>query len=109
MEPRLRGYAVGLLATVALSAVALAGCETTTAGTPYSTQYVDDTRIASDVRSRLTADSAANYSRVNVTSTNGVVYLTGTVDSADRLARAARLAGDVYGVQRVVNSLQVAS
>jgi hypothetical protein len=31
------------------------------------------------------------------------------VDSADRAARAARLAGEVAGVQRVVNNLQIAS
>jgi len=107
MIPQYRGYAAGVLVLLALAA---AGCETTTPGTTaYSTPYVDDSRIASDVRSRLVGDSATNYSRVGVTTTNGVVYLTGTVDSSDRAARAARLASEVYGVQRVVNSLQVAS
>jgi BON domain len=103
------GHLVVLLVTLALALFALVGCETTTAGTPYTTQYVDDSRIASDVRARLAADSASNFSRVTVTSSNGVVYLTGPVDSAERSARAARLAGDVSGVQRVVNNLQIAS
>jgi hypothetical protein len=103
------GHAVALLVTLALALFAVVGCETTTAGTPYTTQYVDDSRIASDVRARLAADSASNFSRVTVTSSNGVVYLTGPVDSAERSARAARLAGDVSGVQRVVNNLQIAS
>ena len=89
------GHVVALLVTLALALFAVVGCETTTAGTPYTTQYVDDSRIASDVRARLAADSASNFSGVTVTSSNGVVYLTGPVDSAERSARAARLAGDV--------------
>ena len=105
-----RKFASGVLLLLALSVVAIAGCETT-AGvtTPSSASIVDDARIASDVRSRLVTDSATSYSSVGVTSTNGVVALTGTVDSSARAARAARLASEVAGVRQVVNSLQVAS
>src|SRR5207237_9163912 len=44
-----------------------------------------------------------------VTSNNGIVYLTGTVPSADRLTRATQLARGVSGVRSVVNNMMVAS
>jgi hypothetical protein len=96
------------LAVATLVVFALAGCATT-ADTTTGTSYASDSRIASDVRARLTADSAADYTRVGVTSSGGTVYLTGTVDSFDRAGRAARLAGEVGGVRNVVNNLRVAT
>jgi hyperosmotically inducible protein len=66
-----------------------------------------DTRIEAEVKARLVAETSANLTRVGVLSTNGVVYLSGTVASEEERARAAALAGTVTGVRRVVNTLQV--
>jgi len=96
----------GVLALLAL-AVTVVGCETAT-GRPTS-QYADDQRITADVKSKLVADQASNLTRVGVTTTNGVVNLTGAVDSPDRAARAALLASQVPGVRSVVNNIQVAA
>jgi hypothetical protein len=96
----------GVLALLAL-AVVVVGCETAT-GRPTA-QYADDQKITADVKSRLVADQASNLTRVGVTTTNGVVNLTGAVDSPDRAARAALLASQVPGVRSVVNNIQVAA
>jgi DNA-binding response OmpR family regulator len=92
-------------AAVALLAVALSGCQAMTGRT--AGQNVDDARISSAVQATLTTDKASNFTRIDVDTTNGVVYLNGTVQSADQKARAEQLAGRVDGVKKVVNNLQV--
>jgi hypothetical protein len=84
------------------------GCASTmTART--SGEYIDDARIATDVSSKLATDPALNATRIGVTSTNGIVYLSGAVPSSDRLARATHLARQVPGVQSVVNNMVVSA
>ena len=92
-------------AAVALLAVALSGCQAMTGRT--AGQNVDDARISTAVQATLTSDKASNFARIDVDTTNGVVYLNGTVQSAEQKARAEQLAGRVDGVKKVVNNLQV--
>jgi hyperosmotically inducible periplasmic protein len=87
------------LAAVAVLTMALAGCATLD---PHQ-----DTRIEAEVKAMLVGDTSANLTRIGVLSAEGVVYLSGTVASAEERARAADLAGAVSGVRRVVNTLQV--
>ena len=87
------------LAAVAVLTMALAGCATLD---PHQ-----DTRIEAEVKAALVGDTSANLTRVGVLSAEGVVYLSGTVASAEERARAADLARAVSGVRRVVNTLQV--
>ena len=93
------------IAAVALLAVALSGCQALTGRT--AGQNVDDARISTAVQATLTSDKASNFTRIDVDTTNGVVYLNGTVQSAEQKARAEQLAGRVDGVKKVVNNLQV--
>jgi BON domain len=88
-------------------ALMLVGCQTMTGRT--AGRYIDDQTITAGVKSKLVADRLANLTRVNVTTQNGVVYLTGNVDSPDRAQRATELARNVKGVRDVVNEIQVAS
>ena len=87
-------------------ALALVGCHTMTGRT--AGRYIDDQTLTTEVKTKLVADRLANLTRVNVTTQNGVVYLTGTVDSPDRAQHAADLANSVSGVRQVVNQIQVA-
>ena len=68
---------------------------------------LDDTRIESEVKARLVGEKDANLTRVGVVSSKGTVYLSGTVGSSEQRARAAVLAREVTGVDRVVNALEV--
>jgi osmotically-inducible protein OsmY len=70
---------------------------------------IDDASITAAVKSTLVADKAANLTRVDVDTTNGVVALNGIVSSAEQKERAAQLARRVDGVRNVINNLQVQS
>jgi hyperosmotically inducible periplasmic protein len=70
-------------------------------------QYVDDTTITTSVKAKLTADKAANFTRIDVDTTNQVVTLNGIVESADQKAKAEQLARQVGGVKSVKNNLQI--
>jgi osmotically-inducible protein OsmY len=84
---------------VALFLAAAPGCATIDRWT--------DARIEAEVKARLVAEKEANLTRLGVLSSNGTVYLSGTVVSSDQRARAETLAHEVTGVRRVVNALRV--
>jgi hyperosmotically inducible protein len=93
-------------AAVAIVLFLLAGCQAMTGKT--AGRNVDDAAITASVKSTLVADKAANLTRVDVDTNNGVVSLNGVVDSPDQKSRAEQLARRVDGVKKVVNNLQVA-
>ena len=92
---------LAVLVVVALGA----GCRSTT-GTSFG-QNVDDTKITSEVKTKLAADKAASLTRVSVTTVNGNVSLTGVVPTAADRTHAEDLARRVAGVTQVTNNLQV--
>ena len=67
----------------------------------------EDARIESEIKARLVAEKTANLTRLGVLSSKGVVYLSGTVESAAAKERAEALSRGVRGVGRVVNALEV--
>jgi hypothetical protein len=103
MSLRVR-WSTGVVAGLAM--LAMAGCQTMTGRT--AGRYADDGKITTEVKAKLAADRLSNLTRVGVTTTNGVVYLTGVVDSPDRAARAVQIAQTVPGVRQVVDEMQVA-
>jgi hyperosmotically inducible periplasmic protein len=94
------------VSSIVLTAVlVVSGCSSMTGQT--AGQYVDDTTITTSVKAKLTAEKAANFTRIDVDTTNQVVTLNGIVESADQKARAEQLARQVGGVKSVKNNLQV--
>ncbi len=69
--------------------------------------YVDDRTITTSVKAKLTANKVANFTRVDVDTTNKGVALNGIVESSAQKARAEELAMQVSGVRKVDNNLQV--
>jgi osmotically-inducible protein OsmY len=98
LKPILLSAALALL----LSAT---GCTSMTGET--AGQYVDDSTITASVKAKLVGDKAANFTRIDVDTTNRVVSLNGIVASPDQKARAEQLAMQVGGVRRVDNNLQI--
>jgi osmotically-inducible protein OsmY len=91
------------LAVIAAGALALAGCATGgTAG-----EQIDDTWISSKVQSKITADPQLNPFRIDVDVNNGIVRLSGVVDSRAARSEAEKLARDTEGVRRVENDIQI--
>jgi hyperosmotically inducible periplasmic protein len=91
---------VVLLVVLALGA----GCRSTT-GESLGTN-LDDTKITSDVKTKLAADKMASLTRVSVTTVRGNVSLTGIVPTAEDRERAEDIARRVTGVTQVTNNLQ---
>ena len=72
-------------------------------GSPTAGNQLDDSVITVKVKSALMADDATRGSAINVSTSKGVVQLSGFVDNAAEQARAAELARKVDGVRSVVD------
>jgi hyperosmotically inducible protein len=96
------GRALALMMTLSLAATAPAAAAGRTIG-----QIIDDAAIVAEVKAKLAADKLSNLTKIDVKSDAGVVTLGGTVDTAERRARAAQIAGGVNGVKTVLNNIDV--
>jgi hyperosmotically inducible periplasmic protein len=67
----------------------------------------DDATITTGVKAKISADSPALANAVHVTTAEGVVTLTGAVDSDAIKAKVEQDAKSVTGVKSVVNNLTV--
>jgi len=92
-----------LLKTWALSLALIMGLAACAGdGTHRSTgRYIDDKTISAEVNAKLIADKNVKSSQIDVTTYNGVVQLSGFVESKDQAQRAVVLAQQVDGVKSV--------
>jgi osmotically-inducible protein OsmY len=95
------------LSLLAVLGGAVVGCQSTTGRT--TGEYIDDAAVTTAVKTKLTADKASNFTRIDVDTRQGTVYLTGIVKDPETKTRAVSLAGQVNGVRKVVDNLQVES
>jgi len=72
-------------------------------------EYLSDSVITVKVKAIIMGDSILKASHIDVTTVNGVVTLTGTVDSEQSLGRAMELASSQKNVKSVETKLVVAS
>jgi len=70
-------------------------------------QVIDDATLTTEIKAKLTADTLSNLTKIGVNTRDGVVTLTGDVDSLERKARAVQIASSVRGVRQVVDNVQV--
>ena len=68
--------------------------------------YAGDAATTSEVKAKLLADDIVPSRKVKVETTDGVVTLTGTVESKAQVERAERLAKAMDGVKSVENDLK---
>ena len=83
----------------------MTGCQALTGQTMG--ENIDDSYITSAVKTQLASDKMVSLTRVEVETNNGVVYLTGQVQTAEQKSHIGSLTSQVSGVKRVVNNLQV--
>lgn len=102
MKTTVKVLAVGVALIAATS-----GCRSFTGRS--AGEIFDDKTIVGTVKTKLVRDRLQNLTWVGVDAKNGVVYLTGNVESAAEKARATELAQETSGVKRVVNDLVVTS
>ena len=99
---------IGLL--LALGVLPLVGGVTGCAGSRHTQstgERNDDKADSSRVRKALSADTQYKYGDVTVQTFNGVVQLSGFVNSRDQKNRAGDLAKKVEGVRGVENNITV--
>lgn len=69
-------------------------------------RFVEDSAITASVKTKLIADKMTKAHNIKVVTKNGVVQLTGTVDSDAELKQAETIAQSVDGVHSVKNDLK---
>ncbi len=86
--------------------VGLAGCASS--GTGQKTgAYVDDAWITTKVKSEMVADKDVKAHKIEVDTKQGVVTLTGTVETWQEANKATDIARSVKGVTAVENDIRV--
>jgi hypothetical protein len=83
----------------------MTGCQALTGETLG--ENIDDGSITTSVKTKLASDKLVTLTRVGVETNNGIVYLTGEVETPEQRSRIGSLAFEVKGVKKVVNNLQV--
>jgi hypothetical protein len=67
----------------------------------------DDAALTAKIKSKMGLDDTVQARRIDVTTDNGVVTLTGTVGSPAERQRAVQLARETAGVKSVTDHLQI--
>jgi hypothetical protein len=98
-----RRFIVPLLLVTLVFAAALTPARARTVG-----QIIDDATIATQITAKLAADQISSLAKLGVKAYEGIVTLSGKVDSQERKARAAQIASSVQGVKGIVNNIEVA-
>ncbi len=70
-------------------------------------RYVDDASITTSVKTKLIGDEQVKARNINVETYNGVVSLSGFVESKAEASQAVALAGQVDGVKSVKDDLHI--
>jgi osmotically-inducible protein OsmY len=89
---------------LALAVVAVVGCAGTATSRSTGT-YIDDKTISTQVVAKLAADPATKATQIQVETYNGVVQLSGFVDTKESIPKAEEIARSVEGVKDVKNNL----
>lgn len=72
-----------------------------------SGEYMDDSAITAKIKAEILSDPLLKVSQIAVTTTNGVVKLSGIVDSQQSIDRAVQIARSNPNVKSLENSLAV--
>jgi hypothetical protein len=97
---RTKGHLFVMLTfTLALTFALLAGCS--------RKPERSDAQVASEVQNKIYGDAGIQSRQISVQAANGVVTLSGDVDSDVERNAAANDAGAIDGVRTVINNLQV--
>jgi hyperosmotically inducible periplasmic protein len=97
---------------VGLSAGAYADPTDTSTPQPHSDgagAVITDTAITAKVKSKFMGDDRLKNSDITVTTTNGIVTLTGSASGPDAKATAETLASGIDGVKNVDDNLQASA
>jgi len=95
------------LGMLAVSAFVLSMGASSIARAEGAGQYISDAAITAKVKAALLADSQLKSTQVSVETTQGIVQLSGAVDSKAQESEAVNAANKVDGVKQVKDLLSV--
>lgn len=93
----------------ALNATAQTGSAAPSSASESVGQHIDDATITTKAKADLLAAKNVKSTHIHVKTLKGVVWLTGSVPSAEDKTAAAEVVQGVDGVSRVKNRLHVAA
>jgi hyperosmotically inducible periplasmic protein len=96
-----------LLLLACLASVAFPACGSTSIRMTDASGGMDDATITARVKTMLLNDQQVGATKIDVSTTNGIVTVSGSVKTAAEAARAVDLARQVTGVREVKSTLQV--
>ena len=108
---RMLSFVLVLLILVLSGVIELMACQATAGKTAI--QNLNNGSVTAAVKGKLAVDNILNLhaslTRVDVEadSEQGIVFLSGEVQTSEQKARAEQLAGEVDGVKRVTNNIQI--
>ncbi len=94
-----------VFALVILLVCLVSGCETIRQKT--SGPEFEDAKLTAIIKADLAKEDTASVQAISVKVDNGVATLKGTVNSAEKKAKAEEITSKVSGVKSVVNNLEV--
>ena len=100
MFKRFSAFFIAVLTASALGCAATADRQSTS-------EYVDDSWITTKVKSQIFAEPSLKVAQVNVETYQGVVQLSGFVDSNASMNKAVEIARSVKGVTSVKNDMRL--
>ena len=83
----------------------LVGCTTHTGYARSTGEVLDDAAITTKVKSALLVEKDVNSFDIKVQTFNGIVQMSGSVDSQWQIDKAVQIASAVAGVKNVKNDL----
>ncbi|HEY1723096.1 MAG TPA: BON domain-containing protein [Magnetospirillaceae bacterium] len=92
-----------LIFAAGLAVVSFIGVQATYAESAGA--YIDDATITAKVKAKLVADQKLKAFDIHVTTNQGIVDLTGTVDSSVQKADAERIVKDTDGVKDIKDEI----
>ena len=95
-----------LIAAVFLGTALAAGCANV--GDKSVGNHIDDSTIATKIKSKFVADKTVEASDIKVTVFEGKVQLSGFAKSTDEVRRAEQIARETSGVKSVSNDIRLA-
>lgn len=104
MKCHSRYFAAIMLASALLFAV---GCSTSAGPKQSAGEYLDDSMITSKVKAAIFDDPILRVTDVTVETYDGVVQLSGFVNSRSDINRAVDLARSVRGVKSVKDDMRL--
>ncbi len=72
-----------------------------------ATRFLSDTALTTKIKSKMELDDTLQSTSVHVSTSNGIVTLTGTAATRAERQRAVQLARETRGVQNVVDRIEI--